>query len=92
MFNKMIPEKIKSELTRLVDVFTKKDYDVRICENGWGFTAYPIAGEDGYNVSDTAYNFDVDEDEDGYWYILEQHKGMLPGCFWTDNREIFWWR
>ena len=90
MWNEMIPEKVKNEMTRLVNVFTKKDY--RICENAWGFTAYPIAGEDGYDVSDTAYTFDVDEDEDGYWYILEQHKGMLPGCFWTDNREIFWWR
>lgn len=91
MWNEAIPKEVKAELTRMLDVLSKKDYDIQI-PTGWGFTAYPIAGEDGYQVNDIAYAFVVDEDEDGYWYILEQHKGMLPGCFWTDREECFWWR
>ncbi len=90
MWNETIPGEIKSELSRLVDAL-KKDHDIHVSETGWGFTAYPMGNEDGtYDVGDTAYYYTVDYDEDGYWYILEQHKGMLPGCFWTDSEECFW--
>ena len=88
MFNKMIPEEIIDRLTEMVEDLRAKDYDIRIDETGFGFTAYPIGNDDGtYDVNDTAYSFDVDNDEDGYWTIFEQHRGMLPGCFWTERRE-----
>ncbi len=90
MYANVIPINICRRLDEIRQHYERsEDYITILDVNGFGFTVYPIEDEDGnYSVAATAYHYTADVTEDDTWEIFFQNKGMLPGCFWTELKEL----
>ena len=88
-YNHNIPVDICLKLDEIRNEFGE-DYTVILDEDGFGFTATTIEDEETgeYTPFDVEYHYSADIDDE-MWGVFEEHKGMLPGCFWTDARRAY---